>query len=262
MSAVSVSESELKEAMVLNQRLANRHPQNRDDLVSVGDETLGKLIASGKFDPSRGTFAAYARAYLLRDHRRALVDPLCGIHLPHTVSDYDNDLMRIELDSFETDAPLHKLPVSVDYDHELMELPAGERESLLAMTLEAMEKLPPQDQDLLRKHYVEGFTGAEIAGKLKLPVTTVRFRLDRALRELKRVINPAGSAKVTRSGKRKEFLKSADLSAFPEKHRNIVARYLNNERLKDIARDYDCSEFTISSTIGWIIEKIKKGRAT
>jgi RNA polymerase sigma-70 factor (ECF subfamily) len=127
---------------------------------------------AGQFDHRRGPFSvwfmAVTRHHLSHELRRA-------------------GLRQRFFAAQEIDAVLARLP---DDDPEPADL-AGDRESA-ARTLNALRRLPPEQRLVLVLAYFGGLSQSEMAGRLSLPLGTVKKRIRLGLQKLRAELAPTG----------------------------------------------------------------------
>jgi RNA polymerase sigma factor (sigma-70 family) len=168
-----VTDQELAEAMALNESLARRwgYANYAEELVSSGNEAIVRAIE--KFDRSKGIpFKVYAAYWIRRNQRRAYIDLVAGMHLPHDVSDYNKntaDLMTLEFKD--------------EFKNTLL-APEQREESAIER---ALALLPASSRDIIEEVIIEKQNVRYVAKKLGLDRRSVYYRKEEALRQLKEV---------------------------------------------------------------------------
>jgi RNA polymerase sigma-70 factor (ECF subfamily) len=129
-------------------------------------------------DATQQTFVQAWRAATTYDPSRALGAWLTTIARRAAIDVHRREHRHRHVDSIDASADpgLVTLPPSEDQIYDLMEL------------RRALEKLPDRDRELIRLQHYDELTHTEIAGRLAIPVGTVKSRSFRAHRRLARLL--------------------------------------------------------------------------
>lgn len=218
----NVTPEQLAEALRLNEFLAHKNGRNRaDDLIGVGHETIVRCMAT--FDPRKGfKFSTYCRAYLLRDHRRAFVDLITGVHIPHVKADYNehvDGMQRVEIDG---------LP---QWGENLASKEPKELRAALAL-------LSQDFRELLELYYIDELSVLKLGKHYGLPTATIKKELAKAKRALSRAyLDGEKSASGMEDTKQKivdAYLAGSSIAALAARfatHRNTITKVLALKRV-------------------------------
>jgi len=178
-----ISDSELAEALRLNERLARKRSLNRaDDLIGAGHSAI--MSALNKFNRSKGVkFSTYCYCWILRNQNREFTDICKGLHLPHETADYPQKAgayTRCLLTEEISDSLITEDKYLDSYSENLK----------YALTL-----LPPFDRQLIQTHFYEEIPYRKMTKTLKMDERAVSRLMNIAISQLSEIMraldNPA-----------------------------------------------------------------------
>jgi RNA polymerase sigma-70 factor (ECF subfamily) len=140
----------------------------REPLYGFFRRRLGTGESAG--DLTQETFLAVIRATARYEPRALVRTYLYGIAFK---------LLAVERRNRARDQPVERRPIPGDDSDDRL------------WVRQALDRLDPNDCEILMLHEYEQLSYAEIADLLRLPINTVRSRLFRARRELKGILAPA-----------------------------------------------------------------------
>jgi RNA polymerase sigma factor (sigma-70 family) len=189
MAAVMRSENEVHRLVDENRslvewsvnRFMDRHAVSgaeRDDLVSWG--LLGLLSAARAFDPERGLrFSTLAALAIERSITRGAMQ--ADNQKPRTLS-----LDECLTEGTQSDGEIRWVETIRDEgaEREIM------RTEELALVRRAMSRLRPEQQGLIHAHFFQGYSLADLARQWGTTRQAVAGQLRRALRSLRRAMEP------------------------------------------------------------------------
>ena len=190
----------------------------RDDLVSAAHEAL--VLASRRFEPSKASFSTYAGRRVFGSMLNALAA---------------NSRRR----------EVHKAEPAADGDsvHHPVVAPDAERSTLTAEVLAALEKLPPSSRALIKGHYLEERTLADVGARHGFSKTRASVRLAQAIEQLREHLDDECSVwpPQTKAAKRR-FSHGQKVQ--------VVSRACHSRAsLSQLARDFEIPRTTI---ITWL----------
>jgi RNA polymerase sigma-B factor len=205
----------------LARKFANRG-EPLEDLIQVAN--IGLLKALDRFDPGRGTeFITYATATIIGEIKRHFRDRFWAVRVPRRLRELNNSLMRTAesmtqrlgrsptipeiaettgvafddvVEALELGRAYSPMSLDAESDEEhgaLLSSLGGEDPELDRLELRhalegALKTLPERQREIVRMHFYEGLSQADIASKLGISQIHVSRIQREALRRLRDLI--------------------------------------------------------------------------
>ena len=191
----------------------------RDDLLSVGQEAL--IFAARRFETEKASFRTYASCRVFGSMLNVLAVDSERASVLATLAASDADVGLIHNDN------------GLDV----------ERMMLASQVLAAIEKLPAFSRDLIKSHYLEDGTLADVGARHGISKTRASVHLSRAIGQLREALDDRWSAWPTQTKAPKRRLSERKKAKVLERARRPGAS------LSELARQFDIPRTTI---ITWL----------
>lgn len=199
----------------LAHRLARRYSTGSvvdADLLQVAN--LGLVLAAQRYDPTLGTFQAFALSTVSGELKKHLRDHGWLVRVPRSIQEHSLDVDKtvvileqrlgrspsVEEVARETGLDEESVLVALRAREVRFSNPMPETEPLArmvdleerALVREALSRLPQQDAELLYMIQIEELTQREAAARLGVSQTSVYRRLNSAFRRLRSILADMG----------------------------------------------------------------------
>jgi len=191
----------------------------RDDLLSAGQEAL--IFAARRFETEKASFRTYASCRVFGSMLNVLAVDSVRASVLATLAESDADVGLVQNDNGSD----------------------IERMTLASQVLAAIEKLPAFSRDLIKSHYLEDGTLADVGARHGISKTRASVHLARAIGQLREALDDQCSAWPTQMKAPKRRLSERKKAKILERAKRPGAS------LSELARQFDIPRTTI---ITWL----------